>query len=253
MLKYWPQIRKSTFFKLGVVTAISYVLYLMAGFLLPLLLAVGLAFALYPLVNAIAQVRMAHGMIKLSRVVAIILALLAFCIFIFMIIGFIILPLFGQMNEFLQKLPALAAKSNIQDLDSMLKDPSTIPLLPSDFNMLVNGLLNWAMGFVGTVLRNLVQSSLGIVQSLIGLIIVPFLAFYFLKDWRELRLMVINLFNYDAQEKAAEVVDEIGRTMSAYVRGMGKLSLISGFVITIGTAFLGIDIPLVLGFWAILA
>ena len=55
----------------------------------------------------------------------------------------------------------------------MLKDPSTIPLLPSDFNMLVNGLLNWAMGFVGTVLRNLVQSSLGIVQSLIGLIIVP--------------------------------------------------------------------------------
>ena len=75
---------------------------------------------------AIAQVRMAHGMIKLSRVVAIILALLAFCIFIVMIIGFIILPLFGQMNEFLQKLPALAAKSNIQDLDSMLKDPSTI-------------------------------------------------------------------------------------------------------------------------------
>ena len=111
MLKYWPQIRKSTFFKLGVVTAISYVLYLMAGFLLPLLLAVGLAFALYPLVNAIAQVRMAHGMIKLSRVVAIILALMAFCIFIFMIIGFIILPLFGQMNEFLQKLPALAVKS----------------------------------------------------------------------------------------------------------------------------------------------
>ena len=88
MLKYWPQIRKSTFFKLGVVTAISYVLYLMAGFLLPLLLAVGLAFALYPLVNAIAQVRMAHGMIKLSRVVAIILALMAFCIFIFILLRY---------------------------------------------------------------------------------------------------------------------------------------------------------------------
>ena len=47
---------------------------------------------------------------------------MAFCIFIFMIIGFIILPLFGQMNEFLQKLPALAVKTNLQDLDSMLKD-----------------------------------------------------------------------------------------------------------------------------------
>ena len=93
MLKYWPIIRSSTCFKLGVAAAVSYVLYLLAGFLLPLLLAIGLAFALYPLVNAIAKVRVAHGMIKLSRVVAIILALLAFCIFIVMIIGFILLPL----------------------------------------------------------------------------------------------------------------------------------------------------------------
>ncbi len=253
MLKYWPQIRSNTFFKLGVTAAVSYVLYLLSSFLLPLLLAVGLAFALYPLVNVISQVRMAHGMIQLSRVVAIILALLAFCLFIFMIIGFILLPLFGQMNEFLQKLPQFIAKSNIQDLDSMLQDPSKIPLLPSDFNMLFNGIINWAMGFVGTVLRNLVKSSLDIVQSLIGLIIVPFLAFYFLKDWRELRMMLINLFNYDVQERAAAVVDEIGRTLSAYVRGMGKLSLISGFVITVGTALLGIEFPLVLGFWAILA
>lgn len=253
MLKYWPLIRSSTCFKLGVAAAVSYVLYLLAGFLLPLLLAVGLAFALYPLVDAISQVRMAHGMIQLSRVVAIVLSLLAFCMFILMIIGFIILPLFGQMNEFLQKLPLFVAKSNVHDLDSLLQDPTKIPLLPSDFNMLMTALVNWAMGFVGTVLRNLVQSSLSIVQSLIGLIIVPFLAFYFLKDWRELRAMAINLFNYDVQDKAARVIDDIGRTLSAYIRGLGKLSLISGFVITIGTAILGIEFPLVLGFWAILA
>lgn len=254
MLKYWPLIRSSTCFKLGVAAGVSYVLYLLAGFLLPLLLAVGLAFALYPLVNAISQVRMAHGMIQLSRVVAIVLSLLAFCMFIVMIVGFIILPLFGQMNEFLQKLPLFVAKSsNVHDLDALLQDPTKIPLLPSDFNMLMTALVNWAMGFVGTVLRNLVQSSLSIVQSLIGLIIVPFLAFYFLKDWRELRAMAINLFNYDVQDKAARVIDDIGRTLSAYIRGLGKLSLISGFVITIGTAILGIEFPLVLGFWAILA
>lgn len=255
MLKYWPIIRSSTFFKLGVTAAVSYVIYLLSGFLLPLLLAVGLAFILYPLVNAIAQVRVAHGMIQLSRVVAIVLALLAFCIFVVMIIGFILLPLFGQMNEFLQKLPLFMAQSqtNIHDFNSMLQDPTKIPLLPSDFNMLMTAVVNWTMGFVSTVLRNLVQSSLSIVQSLIGLIIVPFLAFYFLKDWRELREMAINLFNYDVQEKAAAVIDEIGRTLSAYVRGLVKLSLMSGFVITIGTAVLGIEFPLVLGFWAILA
>lgn len=253
MLKYWPLIRSSTAFKLGVTAAVSYILYLLAGFLLPLLLAIGLAFALYPLVDAIAQVRVAHGMIKLSRVVAIILALLAFCLFMLMIIGFIILPLFGQMNEFLAKLPQFVEKSNLQNLDAILQDPSKMPLLPSDFTTLANAVINWAMGFLGAVLRNLVQSSLGIVQSLIGLIIVPFLAFYFMKDWRELRLMLINLFNFDVQTKVAAILDEIGLTLSAYVRGLGKLSLISGFIITIGTAFLGVEFPLVLGFWAILA
>lgn len=238
---------------MAVTAGVSYVLYLLAGFMLPVWLAVGLAFALYPLVNAISQVRMAHGMIRLSWAVAIILALLAFIIFFVIVIAFIVLPLFGQMNEFLLKLPQLAAKSNIQSLDALLRDPTRIPMLPSSFDMLVDSLINWAMGFVSMVLRNLLQSSLDIVQNLIGMIIVPFLAFYFLKDWRVLREMIINLFNYDAQPKAAHVIDEIGRTLSAYVRGLFKLSLISGFIITVGTALLGVEFPLVLGFWAILA
>lgn len=236
-----------------VTAGVSYVLYLLAGFMLPILLAIGLAFALYPLVNMITQVRVAHGLIKLSRAVAIVISLLGFLIFLTIAIAFIILPLFGQMNELLVKLPALAAKSNIQDLDAMLQDPTKIPMLPSSFDMLTDGLVNWAMGFVGAVLRNLFRSSLEIVSNLIGLIIVPFLAFYFLKDWRDLRAMFINLFNYDVQERAAHVLDDIGRTLSAYVRGLFKLSFISGMVITLGTAILGIDYPLVLGFWAILA
>ena len=72
--EYWNAIKTSTWFKLLVATAVSYVLYLLAGFMLPILLAIGLAFGLYPLVNMITQVRVAHGMIKLSRAVAIVLA-----------------------------------------------------------------------------------------------------------------------------------------------------------------------------------
>ncbi len=253
MFKYWNVIKASTWFKLLFTAGVSYILYLLAGFMLPILLAIGLAFGLYPLVNMITRVRVAHGMIKLSRAVAIILSLIAFIIFIVVALGFIVLPLFGQMNDLLVKLPQLAAKSNFQDLDSMLRDPASIPMLPSSFEMLTDGVINWAMGFVSAVLRNLLRSSLEIVSNLIGLIIVPFLAFYFLKDWRDLREMFINLFNYDVQDKVAEVVDDIGRTLSAYVRGLFKLSLISGFVISLGTAVLGIDFPLVLGFWAILA
>lgn len=51
--------------------------------------------------------------------------------------------------------------------------------------MLTDVHINWAMGLVSGILRNLLRSSLEIVSNLIGLIIVPFLAFYFLKDWRD--------------------------------------------------------------------
>ena len=255
IFQYWSQIKKSTAFKLAVTTVVSYVLYLLAGFLVPLLLAIGLAFALYPLVNSIAKVRMAHGMIKLSRVVAIVLSLMAFCIFVLIAVGFILLPLFGQMNEFLQLLPALTAKANANaaSLDALINNEAALPVLPSSFDMLVDDAMNAAMSFITAMLRNLFRSSMDIAQNLIGLLIVPFLSFYFLKDWRDLREMAINLFNYEDQQLAATVIDEIGYTLSAYIRGLAKCSLVSCFCIAVGTAYIGIDFPMVLGFWALLA
>lgn len=253
MIKYLPIIRKHFIFKLAVTALASFVLYELAGFFLPLLLSVALAFALYPLVNIIEKIRMGHGMIRLSRVVAIILALLAFAAFIMFVLALLVLPLFGQMNELMARLPELTARSGVGSFEQMLEDPAHMPVLPSNFQMLLNDLVNMAMGFMGTALRNLFNSSLDIVRNLFGLIVVPFLTFYFLKDWRELRRMFIGMFSCGMQPRAAHVVDEIGRTLRNYVNGLGKLSLLAGFCIAVGTASLGVDYPMVLGFWAILA
>ncbi len=251
--KYWPVIRNNTFFKTAVVVGISYIFYSLAGFLLPILLAIALAFALFPMVNAIATVRVARHTIPVPRVLAIVLALMAFLAFLWVVVVVIVLPLFGQMNEFLQKLPQITSQSSFRSLDAMLSDPTKIPMLPSNMDMLINESITWAMGFLGEIMRNLLKSSLDIVSNLIGLVIVPFLAFYFLKDWEVLRKMFIDLFNYDAQPRAADVVDEIGRTLSAYVSGLFKLSLLSSFVITVGTASMGLEFPLVFGFVALLS
>lgn len=254
MFKYWPVIRNSTVFKLAVTAAVSFILYEMAAFMLPILLAVGLAFALYPLVNIITKIKVSRGTMHINRVVAIIFAIIGFCVFVGIAVGLILLPLFGQINDLMVRMPDLAVKVQSGSFEDMLGGRNGVsPRLPSDFGMLLDYAVNWAMAFVGGVLRHLLLSSIDIVRNLVGLIIVPFLTFYFLKDWRELRAMLINLFNYDSQAKAAHVVDEIGVTLSSYVNGLGKCALLSGFCITVGTLALGIDFPLVLGFWAILA
>lgn len=251
MLKYWPLIRNSTAFKLGITALVSFVLYQLAAFLLPILLSIGLAFILYPLVNLITKIQVSRLSVHINRIVAIIVAILAFCAFMVLAVGLILLPLFGQINELFARMPSLAAKVHNADLESLFQ--VGIGQLPSDFDMLFDDLVNWGMGFIGGVLHNLVISSIDIVKNLVGLLIVPFLTFYFLKDWRELRAMLIHFFTYQDQPRAAQVLDKIGLTLANYVNGLGKCSLISAFCITLGTAYLGIDFPLVLGFWALLA
>ena len=118
MFKYWPIIRKSTIFKLSVTATVSYVMYKLAVVLLSIFLAVFLAFALYPLANIIGRVRVGQGTIHLSRVVAIILAFLTLGLVVAVSIGFILLPLFGEINELLVKMPDVlqANKSGLEDI-----------------------------------------------------------------------------------------------------------------------------------------
>ena len=249
----WKDIRKSTIFKLAVTAAVSYVLYSLASFFFPVLISVALAFALYPIVGWISNLRVGQGTIQISWICGVIFALLAFCLFIVGIFSFLILPLFGQINEFAQKLPELINESKVTDLNDFLKDPSKLPVLPSNLDMLVEDVMQWAMGFIGNLLRNLLKSGMDIVSGLIGLIVVPFLTFYLLKDWQDMRGWVINFFNPEDQPKVTSIINQIGSTISAYVRGLAKVACLSAFVIAIGTTSLGLEYPLVLGFLAFLA
>lgn len=253
MFKNWYAIRTNTFFKLGVTVGISYLLYLLAPFLLPILLAIALSFALYPLVNWTAKLTVGRGQIHFSRVFAIVIVLLCFIFFLGILISVLVLPLFGQINELVQNLPAITTGTSTNGVDSWFVDKSKIPVLPSSYDMLVQDVLSWAMGIVGSMMRNLLQSSLEIVTGLVGLIIVPFLAFYFLKDWRELCDIFVDLFNYEDQERVRRVLKDIGETLSAYVNGLGKLSMISAFCVTLTLFGLGINYALVFGFVAIFA
>ena len=211
MIKSIKLLRNSTTFKLAVAAGVSFILYELATFLFPILLAIGLAFALYPVSNMFSKITVGQGTIHLSRVVAIILAFMAFGMFMFFAVTFILLPLFGQINDLVAKLPDYTTIVESTNMDWLLKDPSQYPRLPYNFETLIDDAMTWVLGFMGGILRNLFKSTMDIIANLVGLIVVPFLAFYFLKDWRELRLMMFNLFTYDTQPKVAHILDEIGR------------------------------------------
>ena len=252
---YVHYIQQHTIIKILIAFVISAVLYAMSSFLFPILLAIGLAFALYPLTRIFVRLQLGKTGMHPSRVAAIVLAFVVSAIFTVGVVSFVVLPLFGQLNELLAKLPEYSKQVQGDSLLGLLKDPtaSGAPLLPSSLEGLLEDAINSIMGFLANVVRNLLNSTVQMVANLVGLVVVPFLAFYFLKDWRQLCHMITDLFTPGARPKVSHVLARIGVAISGYVEGLWKLSLLAALSVTIVLLLLGVPYPLVFGLIALVA
>ena len=252
---YVHYIQQHTVIKFLIAFVVSAVLYAMSSFLFPILLAIGLAFALYPLTRIFVRLQLGKTGMHPSRVAAIVLAFIVSAIFTVGVVSFVVLPLFGQLNELLAKLPEYSKQMEGDSLLGLLKDPtaSGVPLLPSSLEGLLEDAINSVMGFLASVVRNLLNSTVQMVANLVGLVVVPFLAFYFLKDWRQLCHMITDLFTPGARPKVSHVLARIGVAISGYVEGLWKLSLLSALSVTIVLLILGVPYPLVFGLIALVA
>jgi predicted PurR-regulated permease PerM len=251
---YIHYIQQHTVIKFLIAFVVSAILYAMSSFLFPILLAIGVAFALYPLSRMFVRLQLGKTGMHPSRVAAIVLAFIASAIFIGVVISFVVLPLFGQINELLAKLPEYSRQMESESLLKILKDPTKgAPTLPSSLEGLLEDAINWVMGFLANVVRNLLNSTIAMVANLVGLVVVPFLAFYFLKDWKLLCNMITDLFTPDARPKASRVMARIGVAISGYVEGLWKLSLLAALTVTIVLLILGVPYPLVFGLIALVA
>ena len=251
---YMHYIQQHTVIKFLIAFVVSAILYAMSSFLFPILLAIGLAFALYPLSRMFVRLQLGKTGMHPSRVAAIVLAFIASAIFVGVVISFVVLPLFGQINELLAKLPEYSKQMESESLLKILKDPTKgAPMLPSSLEGLLEDAINWVMGFLASVVRNLLNSTVAMVANLVGLVVVPFLAFYFLKDWKLLCNMITDLFTPEARPKASRVMARIGVAISGYVEGLWKLSILAALAVTIVLLILGVPYPLVFGLIALVA
>jgi predicted PurR-regulated permease PerM len=97
-----------------------------------------------------------------------------------------------------------------------------------------------------------VNAILGFAGQVVELIVVPVLAFYFLKDWRGLRENFVNAFPLAARQKTTSIVNDIAVAVSAYIRGQVLVSAVMGIFVFIAMVTLDVQYPLVLGLIAAL-
>ena len=204
--------------------------YLAASIFLPVFLAIALSFLLYPIVNRLENTEI------LGRHLPNTLSVL-------------IVPLVNQVNTLIKAMPFLASRAN--ESITLFLGSGAQQLPPNVRDMLQQATSTLSTNLMA-VLRDMLNSTFKMAKSLVSLVLVPFLSFYFLKDWRTLKGMVVRIFSYDQQALADQVFSDIGKMLCAYVDNMFKLCFVAAGCLTVGNYILGVQYTLVLGFLAMI-
>lgn len=236
--------------KVAVVVAVAYLLSQVTPIYLPIILAVVLTFILNPLVQRLSCLRLWPSARCLPRGLAVAIALAGAVAVLAVTVGFIFSPFVSEFNRFVVNLPTYIER--IQSLTGVLQEQASSIALPANIRGMVDQVLSSAASYAVTLGRRALGATVGFASQVVELVVVPVLAYYFLKDWRELKASAVDALPPAWRVRGRGIVEEMALVVSGYIRGQALVAVIMGLLVFAGMYLLGVDYPLVLGLLAAL-
>jgi predicted PurR-regulated permease PerM len=241
-----------TLLMLLVAGAVASVIGSLTYLFLLLVLAVFFAYLISPIVNLIRSPFKKRGIERyMPRPVAIVLAYLI----VFSALGFAVANITPrvaeQAREFGNNFPSYvnSFRTTLNDLDRRYSRLRLPPAVKERIEVEAGRLVENVTIFItatlvgGYLLNFLIFSP--------WLIIVPILAFFFLKDVNAIRLSILRIFPPGRwRERADSVLTDINHTLSSYTRALLISCLFIGTIGTIGFYLIGLQYSLLLGILA---
>src|SRR5215213_2647602 len=228
--------------------AAIWIVYAMTGILLVIVLAIFFAYLIAPLVELVRRPFNARGR---ERVMPRGPAIGVVYIVIFGSIGigaWVLTPRLGaQMAQIAQQAPDYVtnAKKRAERLNNVLEELN----VPRSWRESANSYVSKAIGEVGTyVTGEGFSSALNVLVFLPYIVLIPILAFFFLKDadsFRQSALMMLPQGRI--RWRGDELFQDINSTLAAYIRAQLTSCLIIGTICTVGFAVFDVRYALVLG------
>jgi predicted PurR-regulated permease PerM len=129
----------------------------------------------------------------------------------------------------------------------------TLPRLVERGRQLAEQWVPWTGGLGGALVEpsrnggsSVTALPLAIVSSAFEVVLVVFLALYWLAAMPTLRSFLVSLIPPQRVEQTRSVLEEIGETMGGYVRGVLIEALLIGTIVFVGLWLLGVQYPLAL-------
>lgn len=245
--------KNSTVKKLLIVAIIAVIFYLVSPILFPILIAILLAFIMAPIANLISKVPIGKTKFKLPKKTSIVVAFTIAIVVGIVIVEYLLVPFFEELNILITNLPIYSDKISNSDLGSILWNPKVRADLPTAIVSISDAVLSWLMASLMGMVKSVVESTITLATTIVGSIVMPFLAFYFTKDWEELKYKFLDIFENEDKDLVDNILIQIGKVLGSYIVGIVKLSLLAGLSIVIITSSLGLKYPLLFGFLAMLA
>ena len=198
-----------------------------------LFVAIVIGEAASPIVNFLAKV-MPRGMAVALIFLAFIGAVAG--------LGYYLAPqISSQTTELIEQLPAVIDEAT-DAVDDAVDDA------PVSGNG--DDVLSGIQSNFGNFTTMLVSVPMTIFNSLAQIVIMSFMAAYWMITRRAVREFLESLVPGDAKQTLRQILIELSETVGGYVRGTGIGALLVGTIVYVGLSFMGVNYPLVMAIFA---
>jgi predicted PurR-regulated permease PerM len=204
--------------------------------MLPIVISIFLSYLLEPAVDAMEN----HGM---NRTIAVSVLFVG-------IIGVIVLLVVLLSDTVSTELQHLLSGSNLQDPQKLIDQfrvnlETTFPSLAQTkiFERMAEEASVYGRNFLNTSM----ESATHLVGALGHMIIIPFIVFFFLKESRELKKLIVQSLPNRSFEMALSLIHKISLQLGRFIRGQLTDSAIVGVMITIALLILDVRYAIFIG------
>ena len=247
----WMKWRLPGLIAVGILVVGS-ILFVARGALLPIIISVIVAELLFPIVSGLERIlpgRERHP--RIARLVTIAIVYIAFFALVAVLIYLTVQPIIKEVQEFIQVAPQIYEEAKVT-VGGLLQEFDR--QVPAAVKAQLDELLRSASGLISKAALSLLTKTIGgvtgTISVIIGLVIVPFLLFYMLKDKEELVGGMYSVLPENVSRHTGNVLGLIDGVIGSYVRAQLISATIVGVFVFIGLLLLDVSFALTLGLLA---
>jgi predicted PurR-regulated permease PerM len=230
-----------------IVTLFFYIIYLIKIAIIPLILAIAIAYLLTPIVILLQK--------KMRRVFAVTITYIIFIGIIFTIFFFIIPIIIDQFRTFIDKFPAYIENLTkiINDFlqnSVLIKSAENLigkEIIPRDVSSITQYLISSINLEEIDIFQRATTVGMLVFNTVLYLIVGPLLGIYILNYTDKIKTTFIKIIPKRFKNQTTIILERINKVAGRYVRGQILVSIIVGILCTIVLLVLKVDFAILLG------